>query len=202
MVDNAGMIYVDADACPVREETVRVAERYGRPVCFVSNGGLRPSRHPLVQMVVVDAGSDAADKWIAERAGPGDVCITADVPLAARCVAAGAATLAHDGTPFTSANVGEKLAMPRTLMADLRAADPFRQGGGRPFAKADRARFLEALDRVLRQRAEPRVRSARQRGRHRAVAGIAEQPAGGVDAHPDRAVARLRRRAELQDRAR
>jgi uncharacterized protein YaiI (UPF0178 family) len=143
------VIYVDADACPVRDETVRVAERHGVEVAFVTNGGLRPSRHPLVRIVVVEAGADAADKWIAERIGPGDVCVTADVPLAARCVEAGAAVLGPDGQAFTTANVGARLAT-RDLMADLRAADPFRQGGGRPFSKADRARFLEALERAVR----------------------------------------------------
>ncbi len=145
------MIYVDADACPVRDEALRVAERHGVPVTYVSNGGIRPSRHPLATVIVVAEGPDAADRWIAERIGPDDVCVTADVPLAARCVEAGAAAIAPDGTPFTPANIGSRLAM-RDLMADLRAADPFRQGGGRPFAKADRARFLEALDRALRRR--------------------------------------------------
>jgi uncharacterized protein len=144
------MIYVDADACPVRDEVVRVAERHGVPVAFVTNGGLRPSRHPLVRIVVVDAGADEADKWIAERAGPDDVCVTADVPLAARCVEAGARVLGPDGAAFTAANVGERLAL-RDLMADLRAADPFRPGGGRPFSRADRARFLEALEAALRR---------------------------------------------------
>jgi uncharacterized protein YaiI (UPF0178 family) len=143
------VIYVDADACPVRDETVRVAERHGVEVAFVTNGGLRPSRHPLVRIVVVEAGADAADNWIAERIGPGDVCVTADVPLAARCVDAGAAVLGPDGQAFTTANMGARLAT-RDLMADLRAADPFRQGGGRPFSKADRARFLEALERAVR----------------------------------------------------
>jgi uncharacterized protein YaiI (UPF0178 family) len=143
------VVYVDADACPVRDEAVRVAERYGEPVTFVTNGGLRPSRHPLVQIVVVERGADAADMWIADRIGPDDVCVTADVPLAARCVERGARVLAHDGAPFSTANVGERLAM-RDLMADLRAADPFRQGGGRPFRAEDRARFLRALDAALR----------------------------------------------------
>ncbi len=143
------MIYVDADACPVREETVRVAERHGQKVTFVTNGGLRPSRHPLVAMVVVEQGADAADMWIADRIGAGDVAVTADIQLAGRCVAAGARVLGPDGALFTAANVGERQAM-RDLMADLRAADPFRQGGGRPFGKQDRARFLEALDRALR----------------------------------------------------
>lgn len=143
------MIYVDADACPVRRETVRVAERHGTPVVFVTNGGLRPDPHPLVRIVVVEAGADAADKWIADRIGPGDICVTADVPLAARCVEAGARALAPDGAPFTPATIGMRLAT-RDLMADLRAADPFRAGSGRAFGKADRARFLEALEAALR----------------------------------------------------
>ncbi|HMQ94033.1 MAG TPA: YaiI/YqxD family protein [Amaricoccus sp.] len=143
------MIFVDADACPVRAETVKVAERHGVKVTFVTDGGLRPSAHPLVSIVVVTEGADAADKWIAARIGPGDVCVTADVPLAARCVEAGARVLAPDGQAFTPANIGARLAL-RDLMADLRAADPFRKGGGRPFAAADRSRFLEALERALR----------------------------------------------------
>jgi uncharacterized protein YaiI (UPF0178 family) len=149
------MIYVDADACPVRAEIVRVAERHGASVTFVTNGGIRPSAHPLVAIVVVEQGADVADKWIAERIGPGDVCVTADVPLAARSVERGARALAPDGHAFTTENVGVRLAV-RDLMADLRAADPFRQGGGRPFAAADRSRFLEALDKALRAAARDR----------------------------------------------
>lgn len=145
-----GVVYVDADACPVREEVVRVAERYGVPVVFVTNGGLRPSRHPLVEIVVVEHGADVADRWIAEHASSGDVCVTADVPLAARCVEAGAQALAHDGTLFTPQNVGARLAL-RDLMADLRSADPFRQGGGKPFSKTDRSRFLVSLDKIMSQ---------------------------------------------------
>ena len=143
------MIYVDADACPVRDEVLRVAERHGAPVVYVTNGGIRPSRHPLASVVVVEQGADAADLWIAERIGPGDVCVTADVPLAARCVERGARALAPDGAAFTAGNVGERLAM-RDLMADLRAADPFRPGRGRPNGRADRARFKDALERLLR----------------------------------------------------
>jgi uncharacterized protein YaiI (UPF0178 family) len=143
------VIYVDAFACPVRVETVRLAERLGVPVNFVTNGGIRPSPHPLVSIEGVDAGSDAADFWNAGRIGPGDFCVTADVPLAARCIERGARALAHDGAAFTTANMGARLAM-RDLMADLRAADPFRQGGGKPFSAADRSRFLEALERELR----------------------------------------------------
>lgn len=144
------MIYVDADACPVRDEVLRVAERHDERVVYVTNGGLRPNAHPLASVVVVEQGPDAADLWIADRIGPGDVCVTADVPLAARCVERGARVLAPDGAAFTPQNVGARLAM-RDLMADLRAADPFRQGGGRPFRPTDRSRFLETLDRLLRE---------------------------------------------------
>jgi uncharacterized protein YaiI (UPF0178 family) len=143
------VIYVDADACPVRDEVLAVAERHREAVVYVTNGGIRPSRHPLASVVVVDRGPDAADRWIAERIGPGDVCVTADVPLAAVCVGRGARALAPDGSPFTERNVGERLAL-RDLMSDLRAADPFRAGGGRPFGTGDRARFKQALERMLR----------------------------------------------------
>lgn len=142
-------LYVDADACPVRAETETVAGRLGVRMYLVSNGGIRPSAHPLVETVFVAEGPDEADRWIAERAGPGDVVVTADIPLAAKCVAAGARVLKHGGEALTPANIGNALAM-RDLMADLRAADPFRQGGGRGFSRADRSRFLDALDRALR----------------------------------------------------
>jgi uncharacterized protein YaiI (UPF0178 family) len=141
-------IFVDADACPVRAEVERVAQRHGVSALMVTNGGLRPSAHPLVEIVYVPEGPDAADKWIAERAAPGDVVVTADIPLAAKCVEAGARVLSPKGEAFTAANIGNLLAT-RDLMADLRAADPFRQGGGKPFSKADRARFLDALERSL-----------------------------------------------------
>jgi uncharacterized protein YaiI (UPF0178 family) len=143
------VIYVDADACPVKAEVETVAVRLKVPVRMVSNGGIRPSANPLVEMVYVAAGPDEADKWIAEQAGPGDVVVTGDIPLAAKCIAAGAQVLKHDGEVLTERNIGQVLAT-RDLMADLRAADPFRQGGGRTFSKADRSRFRDALDRVLR----------------------------------------------------
>lgn len=143
------MILVDADACPVRAEVERVATRHGMRMAVVSNGGIRPSANPLVETIIVPDGPDVADKWIAERAGPGVVVITADMPLAAVCVGKGARVLRHDGSAVTQANVGAQLAM-RDLMADLRAADPFRQGGGRAFSKADRSRFLDALEREVR----------------------------------------------------
>ena len=143
-------IYIDADACPVKAEAERVATRLRVPMVLVSNGGIRPSPNPLVSSVFVADGPDEADKWIAEACGPGDVVVTADIPLAARCVAAGAAVLRHDGQELTAANIGMVLAT-RDLMADLRAADPFRQGGGKSFSKADRSRFLDVLDRMLRR---------------------------------------------------
>lgn len=143
------VVYVDADACPVKDEAERVATRHRIKLCIVSNGGLRLSQNPLVETVIVDAGPDVADMWIAERAGPGDVVVTGDIPLAAKCVEAGARVLKHNGEALTPANIGNVLAT-RDLMADLRAADPFRQGGGKGFTKADRSRFLEALDREIR----------------------------------------------------
>ncbi len=148
------MIYVDADACPVKAEAEAVATRHRIKIFFVSNGGLRPSQNPLVEMVYVPDGPDVADMWIAERAGKGDVVVTGDIPLAAKCVAAGAQVLRPNGEALTERNIGQTLAT-RDLMADLRAADPFRQGGGRPFSKADRARFRDGLERAVRAAARP-----------------------------------------------
>ncbi len=144
------MIYVDADACPVKAEVETVGTRHKVRIFVVSNGGIRPSANPLVESVIVLDGPDEADKWIAERAGPGDVVVTGDIPLAARCVEAGAQVLKHNGEFLTAANVGVALAT-RDLMTDLRAADPFRQGGGKGFTRADRSRFLDALERALRK---------------------------------------------------
>ena len=144
-------IYIDADACPVKDEALRVAGRHGLPVFLVSNGGIRPSDDPQVQVVIVAEGPDAADRWIAERAGPGDICVTADTVLAGRCIEAGAQAIRPNGEAFTEANIGQALAM-RDLMADLRAANPLAQGGGgRPFSRADRSRFLDRLERMVRQ---------------------------------------------------
>jgi uncharacterized protein YaiI (UPF0178 family) len=146
-------LYIDADACPVKQEAERVATRHKVTMMLVSNGGLRPSPNPYVENVIVPEGADVADMWIAERAGRGDVVVTSDMPLAAKCVEAGALVLRHDGSALTQANIGQQLAM-RDLMADLRAADPFRQGGGKGFTKADRSRFLDALEHTLRQAAK------------------------------------------------
>ena len=143
------MIYVDADACPVKAEVERVGTRHKLQMFIVSNGGLRPSLNPLVETVIVPDGPDVADMWIADRAGVGDVVVTGDIPLAAKCVEAGARVLKHNGELLTQANIGQTLAT-RDLMTDLRAADPFRQGGGKPFSKADRSRFLNALEQQIR----------------------------------------------------
>jgi uncharacterized protein YaiI (UPF0178 family) len=143
-------LYIDADACPVKYEALKVADRHALKVFVVANGGIRPSPHPLVETVIVPEGPDGADMWIADRVGPGDICVTGDIPLAARCIEAGGRALKHNGEAFTRTNIGNALAM-RDLMADLRAANPLGTGGGgKPFGKADRSRFLEVLERMVR----------------------------------------------------
>jgi uncharacterized protein YaiI (UPF0178 family) len=137
-------IYVDADACPVKDEVYRVAGRYGLKTWVVANGWLRVPDTALVERVTVTEGLDQADDWIAGHAGPGDVVVTADVPLAARCVRRGARVLAPTGRPFTEASIGDDLAT-RDLLTELRDTGQIR-GGGRPFTKQDRSRFLGALD--------------------------------------------------------
>jgi uncharacterized protein YaiI (UPF0178 family) len=137
-------IYVDADACPVKAEIYRVAERHGIRVFVVSNSFLAVPRDPLIERVVVGSGFDAADDWIAERAGPGAVVVTADIPLAHRCVTAGADVIGPTGRPFTEASIGMALAT-RNLMEDLRAMGDA-TGGPKPFSAKDRSAFLSALD--------------------------------------------------------
>lgn len=141
-------VYVDADACPVKAEAERVAMRHGVDLVLVCNGGIRPSANPRVRLVIVAEGADQADRWIAGACGPGDVVITGDLVLADACLKQGAAVLTHGGEALSLANIGPRLAT-RDLMADIRAADPFHQGGGRGFTKADRSRFLQALDTAL-----------------------------------------------------
>lgn len=144
------LIYIDADACPVKAETLRVASRHGLGVRVVSNGGIRPDPDPRVVTVIVPEGPDSADRWIAGRIGPGDICVTQDVVLAARCLEAGGRAIRPNGEAFSHGNIGHALAM-RDLMADLRAASPLGTGGGaRPFGRADRSRFLDALERMVR----------------------------------------------------
>jgi len=137
-------IFVDGDACPVKQEVEAVATRHNLPVHIVSNGGLRPSRNPLVKSVTVAAGADAADDWIAENIGEGDIAITADIPLAARCLKKGARVVSPAGKPFTETGIGMALGM-RDLHRHLREVT-----GGQTynagFGKQDRSRFLNALE--------------------------------------------------------
>ena len=141
-------ILVDADACPVKDEICRVAERRKVMVSVVSNSPFRVPVGPLVERVVVDGGFDAADDWIAERADAKSVVVTADILLADRCLKAGATVLAPNGRPFTPASIGGAIAT-RAIMADLRAGMGEGIGGPAPFARADRSRFLQALDEAL-----------------------------------------------------
>ena len=140
-------ILVDADACPVKEEIYKVAWRLEVPVTIVSNSPIRVPAHPLIDRVVVSDGFDAADDWIAERAGPGAVVVTADILLADRCLKAGAAVLSPTGKPFTTSSIGSAIAT-RAIMADLRAGGE-QLGGPAAFSKTDRSRFLQALDTML-----------------------------------------------------
>jgi uncharacterized protein YaiI (UPF0178 family) len=144
-------IYVDADACPVREEVYRVAGRLGVGVFVVSNGSrpIRPPGLPFVEMVMVGEAMDAADDWIAERIEAGDICVTADIPLAARCLEKGARVVPPNGKPFTSANIGNALAG-REISRHLRELGTGGKGPA-PFSKADRSRFLSALDTAVQQ---------------------------------------------------
>lgn len=143
-------IYVDADACPVKSEVERVAQRHRVNVYVVSNGGIRPSANPLVTTVVVDQGLDVADAWIVDHVNQHDVVITNDIPLAAQVIEKGALCIKPNGEVITDRNIGSILAA-RNLMTDLRSADPFFQSKGAAFSKADRTRFLDALERELRR---------------------------------------------------
>lgn len=137
-------IIVDADACPVKDEVYRVAERYALPVLLVAASWMRVPSHERISLEVVEQGFDAADDWIAQRAGPGDIVVTADIPLAARCLAAGALALGTTGRPFTQDNIGDALAT-RELLSELRGAGEVTRGPA-PFEPRDRSRFLQALD--------------------------------------------------------
>ena len=149
------ILYVDADACPVKDEVYRVGARYGLQVYVVSNSWIRTPKEPGVELVVVDAGPDIADDWIAERAGAADVVITADIPLAQRSLAAGALAVHPTGRMFTADNIGGALAS-RAVGEHLRSMGEM-TGGPKPFAAADRSRFLQALDTavVKAKRARP-----------------------------------------------
>ena len=145
---NAIRILVDADACPVKDEVYKVAWRREVPVAVVSNSAMRVPEHPLIERVLVSDKFDAADDWIAERADAKTVVITGDILLADRCLKKGATVIGHNGKPFTAASIGGAIAT-RAIMADLRVAADGITGGPKPFAKADRSRFLQALDEAL-----------------------------------------------------
>ncbi len=142
-------VFVDADACPVKNEVYRVARRYNLEVTLVANSWMRIPLEEGFKLVVVEGDLDAADRWIAATAGPGDIVITADVPLAARCVERGAGVLGPTGREFTTGNVGEALAT-RDLLNDLRESRTVR-GGPPPFGKEDRSRFLQTLDTLVQR---------------------------------------------------
>jgi len=146
---SAPTIYVDADACPVKDEILRVAERYGLAVVLVSNGGIRPSRDPTVRVVTVPQGADAADDWIVEHCQPNDVVVTADVPLASRSVSVGAHVLGPTGREYTPQSMGMALAM-RDLKQHLRETGEIK-GYNPSFSGKDRSAFLVALDRVAQR---------------------------------------------------
>jgi len=141
-------ILVDADACPVKDDIYRVAVRHGVPVVVVSNSGMRLPGHSLITQQVVSDGFDAADDWIVDAAGVGALVITGDILLADRALKAGAMVLAHNGRPFTASSIGAAIAT-RAIMADLRAGGDVIPGGPAAFGKADRARFLQAIDAAL-----------------------------------------------------
>jgi uncharacterized protein YaiI (UPF0178 family) len=142
-------IYVDADACPVKDEIYRVAIRLGVPVSVVAGNFIRVPQDPLIERVAAGSGMDAADDWIAERAGPGDIVITSDIPLVSRCVKTGAEVIAPNGKPFSEASIGMTLAM-RNLMTDLRSSGEI-TGGPKSFSPRDRSAFLSALDQTIRR---------------------------------------------------
>jgi uncharacterized protein len=154
-------ILIDADACPVKDECYKVAARHGLKVFVVANRLLQVPRHPMIERVLAPQGPDAADDWIAERADPGTIVVTADIPLAARCVRTGAFVLAPNGKVFDDASIGMALAM-RNLMEDLRSGGEI-TGGPRGFSPRDRSAFLSALERCVQQarkRAPPPMRES------------------------------------------
>lgn len=143
------IVYIDADACPVKDEAIRVAQRHKAEVKLVCDGGLMRRREPNVVLVIVPSGADAADDWIAEHIAPGDLCVTGDIPLAARCLEKGAAAINHRGEPFTKDNIGSALAM-RDLMKDLRDQGMM-GGGGRAYSAKDRSSFLNGMEQAVQR---------------------------------------------------
>jgi hypothetical protein len=142
-------IFVDADACPVKDEVYKVAARYGLKTFVVSNSFLRVPVSPMIEQVVVDAGPDIADDWIATNTRPGDIAVTNDIPLAERVLQAGGSAIAPNGRPFTKDSIGSAIAQ-RALMEQLRSTGDI-LGGPKPFERADRSRFLQALDEAVQK---------------------------------------------------
>ena len=142
-------IFIDADACPVKDETYKVAARYGLTVYVVSNSFIQIPASPTIKRMIVDAGPDVADDWIAEQTEPGDICVTNDIPLADRVLKAGGAAIAPNGRPFTPDSIGSALAQ-RSIMEHIRSTGDI-YGGPKPFDRNDRSRFLQALDQVVQQ---------------------------------------------------
>jgi uncharacterized protein len=140
-------IFIDADACPVKDETYKVAQRYGLKTWVVSNAFMQIPAHPRIERVIVDAGPDVADDWIAERVQPGDIVVTNDIPLAERTLQAGGAAIGANGRPFTKDSIGSAIAQ-RALMEQIRSTGEI-TGGPRPFDRNDRSRFLQALDEAV-----------------------------------------------------
>lgn len=153
-IPSPSRIFIDADACPVKDETYKVASRYGLKTFVVANAFMQVPASPLVERVIVDAGPDVADDWIAERAGPSDIVVTSDIPLAERVLRSGAQALRPDGTAFTVDSIGAAIAT-RAIMEQIRSTGEF-TGGPKPFDRQARSRFLQALDLA--------VQKARRRG--------------------------------------
>jgi uncharacterized protein YaiI (UPF0178 family) len=142
-------IFIDADACPVKDEVYKVAQRYGLKTWVVSNAFMMIPKSPMIERVIVDAGPDIADDWIAEHVSPGDVAVTNDIPLAERVLNAGGHAVTPNGRPFTENSIGAAIAQ-RGLMEQLRSTGDI-LGGPKPFAPADRSRFLQALDEIIQK---------------------------------------------------
>ena len=155
-------IFVDADACPVKKEVYRVAERCRLRVTLVANAWMRVPRHPWLRLEVVGDGFDAADDWIVSRVKPRDIVVTADILLAGRCVKAGARVIGPTGKPFTEDNIGAAVAA-RDLLAELRSTGEF-TGGPPPLSQRDRSRFLQTLDEVIQSIKRESAAGGAQRG--------------------------------------
>ena len=141
-------IYVDADACPVKDEVTKVAVRNKISTYMVCNGGIRPFKNLLIKLIIVSEGADEADKWIFNNVLANDIVVTADIPLAAKCLDKGANVIKHDGHVLTVNNIGNVLAT-RDLMSDLRSSDPFLKGKNKSFSQSDRGRFLNSLQNLI-----------------------------------------------------